>query len=39
VKVELKTGYFLKDFLFLFEKSPTRTTIQPTMEIKTNAED
>jgi hypothetical protein len=35
VKVELKTGYFLKDFLFLFKKRATRATIQPTMEIKT----
>jgi hypothetical protein len=33
VKVELKTGYFLYDFLS--EKSATRTTIQSTMEIKT----
>jgi hypothetical protein len=35
VKVELKTGYFLKDFLFLFKKSAMRATMQPTMEIKT----
>jgi hypothetical protein len=32
---ELKTGYFLKDCLFLFKKSATRATMQPTMEIKT----
>jgi len=31
VKVEFKTGYFLKDF---FKKSATRATIQPTMEIR-----
>jgi len=35
VKVELKTGYFLKEFLFLFKKSAPRATIQPTIEIKT----
>ena len=35
MKVELKTVYFLKDCLFLFKKSATRATMQPTMENKT----
>jgi hypothetical protein len=35
VKMELKNGYFLKDFWLNLEKSATRTTMQSSLEIRT----